>query len=121
MSGPDQNKLCNESEAVWKRSQVKYNALVEIAEAKMNFKEALTLFYDVIVFMITSVIYTLEAIVMYFVPQRFREKSLEGEVALVTGGAGGIGQLVSAKLAKLGCHVVIWDVNKTGNFLIIIF
>ena len=40
-----------------------------------------------------------------------REKSLKGQVALVTGGAGGIGRLMALRLAREGCTVVVWDLN----------
>uniref|UniRef100_A0A7S3SQE3 Short-chain dehydrogenase/reductase 3 n=2 Tax=Choreotrichia TaxID=141411 RepID=A0A7S3SQE3_9SPIT len=38
-------------------------------------------------------------------------KSVQGEVVYVTGGAGGIGKLMSQKLARLGAHVVLLDKN----------
>lgn len=36
---------------------------------------------------------------------------LKGQVAVVTGGAQGIGRAVAARLAADGAHVAIWDVN----------
>jgi len=42
-------------------------------------------------------------------------KSLSGHIALVTGGASGIGRLIAHKLAKLGAIVIIWDVNEQGG------
>ncbi|XP_037943713.1 17-beta-hydroxysteroid dehydrogenase 13-like [Teleopsis dalmanni] len=38
-------------------------------------------------------------------------KSISGEIAVVTGGAGGLGRAISVELAKQGCHIVIVDVN----------
>lgn len=35
----------------------------------------------------------------------------------MTGGAGGIGRLISLMLANLGAIVVVWDINKTGKHL----
>lgn len=44
-------------------------------------------------------------------------KSIAGEIALVTGGGGVLGRLVTLRLANLGAIVVIWDVNKAGKYL----
>ncbi|MBA2523091.1 MAG: SDR family oxidoreductase [Solirubrobacterales bacterium] len=40
---------------------------------------------------------------------------LEGKVALVTGGAGGLGSATARALAALGTHVVIVDVDEDGG------
>jgi sorbitol-6-phosphate 2-dehydrogenase len=39
------------------------------------------------------------------------EKTLQDRIALVTGGAQGLGQAISARLAEEGCHVVVADLN----------
>ena len=39
---------------------------------------------------------------------------LENQIAVVTGGAQGLGQAISGRLAREGCHVIIADVNETG-------
>ena len=39
---------------------------------------------------------------------------LEDQIAVVTGGAQGLGQAISERLAREGCHVLIADVNETG-------
>jgi 2-hydroxycyclohexanecarboxyl-CoA dehydrogenase len=40
--------------------------------------------------------------------------SLDGRTAVVTGGAGGIGQAICADLAALGAHVVVADLDEAG-------
>lgn len=44
----------------------------------------------------------------------FPEQVLRGELALVTGGGGGLGRLLALRLAKLGVDIVIWDINQEG-------
>lgn len=44
----------------------------------------------------------------------YPEKDLHGELALVTGGGGGLGRLLSLRLSKLGVDVIIWDINQEG-------
>ena len=39
---------------------------------------------------------------------------LNGKVALITGGAQGIGQVIGEELARLGAHVILGDVNGDG-------
>lgn len=43
------------------------------------------------------------------------QRSLKGKVVLVTGGAGGVGQELAIRLARIKAKVVIWDVNEKGN------
>ncbi|CBY12938.1 unnamed protein product [Oikopleura dioica] len=40
------------------------------------------------------------------------KKDLNGEVVVITGAGSGIGALLAAKLAKMGCVVVAWDINE---------
>jgi short-subunit dehydrogenase len=42
------------------------------------------------------------------------QKSVKGDVAVITGGAGGIGRLMALRLAREGCKVVLLDINKAG-------
>lgn len=42
-------------------------------------------------------------------------QNLQGELALVTGGGGGLGRLISLRLSKLGVNIVIWDIIQEGT------
>ncbi|GBG32080.1 Epidermal retinol dehydrogenase 2 [Hondaea fermentalgiana] len=42
------------------------------------------------------------------------EKSINGDVVVITGGGSGIGRLMALRVAKEGCSVAILDVNKEG-------
>jgi 2-deoxy-D-gluconate 3-dehydrogenase len=49
-------------------------------------------------------------------PEIAQMMSLEGKVAIVTGGAMGIGQGITLRLAQAGASVMIADVNdEAGN------
>lgn len=51
----------------------------------------------------------------------FPEQILRGELALVTGGGGGLGRLLALRLAKLGVDIVIWDINQEGELYPLLF
>src|SRR5512145_383491 len=44
--------------------------------------------------------------------QATMSRILENKIALVTGGGQGLGQAISWRLAKEGCHVVVADLNE---------
>ncbi|XP_017881105.1 estradiol 17-beta-dehydrogenase 11-like [Ceratina calcarata] len=69
---------------------------------------------DLIGFLILTVVCIFETIIKMFIPTKYKMKSIAGEIALVTGGGGGLGRLIALRLANLGAIVVIWDVNKAG-------
>ncbi|XP_031849884.1 estradiol 17-beta-dehydrogenase 11 [Nomia melanderi] len=81
----------------------------------MELLEMAKFIYDLLVFTGMTVIYIMEAVLLTFIPRHYRAKSVKGEIALITGGAGGIGSLIAKKLAKRGAHVVIWDINDIGT------
>lgn len=70
---------------------------------------------DVIGFLLLSAITIVKSIIKFFIPRKYKMKSVAGEIALVTGGGGGLGRLLSLRLANLGAIVVIWDINKDGK------
>ena len=39
---------------------------------------------------------------------------LNGKIALITGGAQGIGRIISEELARQGAHVILGDINFDG-------
>lgn len=60
--------------------------------------------------------YLLYSQAFYYRIVGYPEKNLQGELALVTGGGGGLGRLLSLRLAKLGVDVIIWDINQEGKY-----
>lgn len=69
---------------------------------------------EVIVFLLLSIFAILSGIIKSFIPKKYKMKSIDGEIALVTGGGGGLGRLLSLRLANLGAIVIVWDINETG-------
>lgn len=57
-----------------------------------------------------SVFYIFEAFVRLFIPRP--KKDVEGEIALVTGAANGIGKLIAKELGQHGATLVLWDINS---------
>ncbi|XP_043075722.1 epidermal retinol dehydrogenase 2-like isoform X2 [Puntigrus tetrazona] len=54
--------------------------------------------------------YFFEAFVRLFIPHC--KKNVEGEIALVTGAANGIGKLIAKELGHHGATLVLWDINS---------
>lgn len=59
--------------------------------------------------------YILQAMVVPWIPIKYRSKDISGQIALVTGAGGGIGRLLAIGLSNAGCKVVCWDVAKQCN------
>jgi len=70
---------------------------------------------EVLVSLLLTVYHVVERFVKLFIPQKMFEKSINGQVLLVTGGGSGIGRLMCLRFARLGATVVTWDINKAGN------
>lgn len=73
----------------------------------------LVLALDVATMLVRVLLSLLEALFLMLVPAA--EKSLSGEVVLVTGTGHGIGRELAQQLAALGATVVCWDVNAETN------
>lgn len=50
-----------------------------------------------------------------FIPFKYQMKDISGEIALVTGAAGGLGRELALSLVNHGAIVVIWDINRKGQ------
>lgn len=68
---------------------------------------------DVLMLIIKIIFYLFESIYRFFVPAE--EKSVAGEIVLVTGAGHGIGKELALRYASLGATVVCWDINEQGN------
>lgn len=72
---------------------------------------------DVIGFILFAFAQIFKSVCKVILPQSYqRLKDVQGEIALVTGGGGGLGRLLALRLAKLGATVVLWDVNAKGEY-----
>lgn len=82
------------------------------AQNEQTWRIVVNTIVDVIVFLGASIGYIVQAI--YYTIAGYHEKSINGEIALVTGGGGGLGRLLALRLVKLGAQVVLWDINQEG-------
>ncbi|XP_034245069.1 epidermal retinol dehydrogenase 2 [Thrips palmi] len=76
--------------------------------------EVLSALADAVLMLVLAVYYVLEAAVFELLPRRLTSKSVDGQVVLVTGAAGGLGRHLAARFARLGATIVAWDVNDDG-------
>ncbi|XP_015187299.1 PREDICTED: short-chain dehydrogenase/reductase family 16C member 6-like [Polistes dominula] len=80
----------------------------------MNWLNLLSSIYETICFLVSCAKIIIEGIVRACIPVKFQMKDIQGEIALVTGGGGGLGRLLALRLANLGVIVVVWDINQEG-------
>eukprot|EP00914_Ancora_sagittata_P026646 GHVO01052431.1.p1 GENE.GHVO01052431.1~~GHVO01052431.1.p1 ORF type:complete len:304 (-),score=27.19 GHVO01052431.1:235-1146(-) len=70
------------------------------------FVELIVTIYEVVKAIILGIVYSV-------IPAP--QKSVDGEVVLITGAGSGIGRLMALEFAKKGARVVGWDINAKGN------
>ncbi|XP_011692672.1 PREDICTED: short-chain dehydrogenase/reductase family 16C member 6-like isoform X3 [Wasmannia auropunctata] len=68
---------------------------------------------DVLLLILKLLYYICESVYKFFVPAE--EKSVAGEIVLITGTGHGIGKELALRYASLGATVVCWDVNQETN------
>lgn len=85
----------------------------EIPECMRNKYTVVQAIIDVIMFVIVGIGYVIKHTYLTIVGRH--KKDLKGAIAVVTGGGGGLGSLIALRLARLGCTVVLWDINKQGQ------
>lgn len=92
---------------VWIREAVKTFFQNSLLCVKMNVAETFSA--------LGKILYLwFEAIILFFIPASWREKSIDGEVVLITGAGSGLGQLLAVRFAEKGARVVVWDINQKG-------
>lgn len=55
--------------------------------------------------------YWIEAICMFILPHKYFRKDIQGKTVLVTGAGSGLGKLMANRFMRLGCDLVLWDIN----------
>lgn len=82
---------------------------------QQKMENTLKIIIDVIGFLLQAIYLILKYIYELFLPSTYQhKKQITGDIVLVTGGGGGLGRLLSLRLAKLGATVVLWDVDEKG-------
>lgn len=73
--------------------------------------------------LLNSIVFALIGIIKstmkLFIPLKYQMKNISGEIALVTGAAGGLGRELAINLVKHGTIVVIWDIDQEGSLTLI--
>jgi len=78
-------------------------------------KEILLTIFDLIVTLVLMLYSSVASLIRQIVPCKYRSKSIKDEVCLVTGAGSGIGKLMAKKFAKLGCRLILVDINQKDN------
>lgn len=91
----------------------------EIPECMRNKYTLIQLIFDLIITLLTALGHLFYEI--YKSIWRDPKKDLKGQIALITGGGGGLGSLIALRLARLGCVVVLWDINRQGQYTGILY
>ncbi|KAL0109613.1 hypothetical protein PUN28_014574 [Cardiocondyla obscurior] len=68
---------------------------------------------DIMLLILKILYYICESVYRFFVPAE--EKSVAGEIVLITGAGHGIGKELALRYASLGATVVCWDLNQETN------
>lgn len=75
--------------------------------------EVVKIIFELLLFLVKYVYYYGESIFRMFVPRE--QKSVQGEIVLITGAGHGIGKELALQYAKHGATVVAWDINGETN------
>lgn len=86
----------------------------EIPECMREKYTIIQTIFDIIAFLMVAIGHVIQGIYKSIVGHP--KKDLKGSIALVTGGGGGLGSLIALRLARLGCVVVLWDINSKGQY-----
>lgn len=72
---------------------------------------------EICVFLALAIYHIADAIIRFFVPLKYRpKKNISGDIVLITGGGGGLGRLLAERFSRRGCTIVVWDINKEGEY-----
>lgn len=83
--------------------------------ARRSFYNIVASIWELVVVGWLTFYYTTESTVKFLTPNFLRaQKSLKDKVVVVTGAAGGVGQELTLRLARIKAKVVAWDINEAG-------
>lgn len=83
--------------------------------ARRSFYNIVASIWELVVVGWLTFYYTAESTVKFLTPNFLRaQKSLKDKVVVVTGAAGGVGQELTLRLARIKAKVVAWDINEAA-------